>query len=32
MCGSMIDIQAVTVENRQGKKKIDRRRNHRAKI
>jgi len=28
----MADIQSATAENRRGKKKIDRRRNHMAKI
>ena len=31
MCGSMVDIQSATAENRRGKK-IEDRRNHRAKI
>jgi len=32
MCASMVDIQTATAEIRRGKKKIERRRNHRAKI
>jgi len=36
MCGSMVDIQSVTAENRRGKKRRRRRkterRNHRTKI
>jgi len=32
MCASMADIQSATAEIRRGKKKEDRRRNHRAKI
>jgi len=32
MCGSMVDIQSATAEIRRGKKKKDRRRNHRAKM
>jgi len=31
MCRSMVDIQSLTAENRRGIKKIERRRNHRAK-
>jgi len=32
MCGSMAGIQSVTAEIRRGKKKIERRRNCRAKV
>jgi len=32
MCGSMVDIQSPTAENRRGKKEEEERRNHRGKI
>jgi len=32
MCGSMVDIQSATAEEEKDRKKIDRRRNHTAKI
>jgi len=32
MCGSMVDIKSPMAEIRRGKKKEERRRNHRAKI
>jgi len=32
MCGNMADIESATAEIRRGKKKEERRRNHRAKI